>query len=204
MERDTRELILSAAEAVFADKGFDGARVKDIASQVGVTHAVIHYHFHTKRDLYQAVVDRMVGELVELATSIPREPYDPRLKLERFFYGFFDFAARHPSFARLVNLETGHGDQHYLLDLVREHLAPQYAKARGFVSAGITAGVFRQVDPEQLLTAIYGMIVSYFSDNPFIEAILGEEGLLEEAVLEHRRDVLMQMILRILLVNPPA
>jgi TetR/AcrR family transcriptional regulator len=204
MERDTREQILSAAEAEFAEKGFDGARVKEIAGRVGVTHAVVHYHFHTKRDLYRAVVDRMVGELVDLATSIPREPYDPGPKLERFFYGFFDFAVRHPSFARLANLETGGRDERYLLDLVSEHLAPQYAKARGFVNAGITAGVFRPVDPEQLLTAIYGMIVSYVSDNPFIEAMVGEEGLLEDAMLERRRDVLMQMILRIVLVNPPA
>ncbi len=204
MERDTREQILSAAEAEFAEKGFDGARVKEIAGRVGVTHAVVHYHFHTKRDLYRAVVDRMVGELVDLATSIPREPYDPGPKLERFFYGFFDFAVRHPSFARLANLETGGRDERYLLDLVSEHLAPQYAKARAFVQAGIAAGVFRPVDPEQLLTAIYGMIVSYVSDNPFIEAMVGEEGLLEDAMLERRRDVLMQMILRIVLVNPPA
>jgi hypothetical protein len=48
------------------------------------------------------------------------------------------------------------------------------------------------------------MIVSYVSDNPFIEAMVGEEGLLEDAMLERRRDVLMQMILRIVLVNPPA
>ena len=204
MERDTHEQILHAAEQVFAEKGFAGARVKDIASRVGVTHAVIHYHFSTKRDLYRAVVDRMVFELVDLATSIPREPFEPGPKLERFFYGFFDFAVRHPSFARLANLETGKGDQHYLLDLVREHLAPQYAKARGFVLAGIQAGVFRPVDPEQLLTAIYGMIVSYVSDNPFIEAIVCEEGLLEDAMLERRRDVLMKMIMRIVLVNPPA
>ncbi len=204
MERDTHEQILYAAEKVFAEKGFDGARVKDIAARVGVTHAVVHYHFRTKRDLYRAVVDRMVGELVDLATSIPREPIDPGPKLERFFYGFFDFAVRHPSFARLANLETGQGDQHYLLDLVREHLAPWYAKARRFIVAGIAAGVFRPVDPEQLLTAIYGMIVSYVSDNPFIEAIVGEEGLLEDAMLERRRDELMQMILRIVLVNPPA
>jgi AcrR family transcriptional regulator len=204
MERDTRESILCAAEAAFAEKGYDGARVKDIAGRVGVTHAVIHYHFHTKRDLYRAVVDRMVGELVELATSIPREPYDPRPKLERFFYGFFDFAVRHPSFARLANLETGGSGERYLLELVRDHLAPQYALARAFVLTGIQAGVFRPVDPEQLLTAIYGMIVSYVSDNPFIEAMVGEEGLLEEPMLERRRDELMQMILRIVLVHPPT
>jgi TetR/AcrR family transcriptional regulator len=204
MERDTREQILSAAEDVFAEKGFGGARVKDIAGRVGVTHAVVHYHFRTKRDLYRAVVDRMVGELVELATSIPREPYEPTPKLERFFYGFFDFAVRHPSFARLANLETGGGDEHYLIDRVREHLAPQYALARGFVRNGIAAGVFRPMDPEQILTAIYGMIVSYVTDNPFIEAMVGEEGLLEETRLERRRDELMQMILRIVLVNPPA
>jgi len=203
MERDTREEILSAAEAVFAEKGFDGARIKSSARRVGVTHAVVHYHFHTKRDLYRAVVDRMVAELVELATGIAPEPLAPMPKLERFFYGFFDFAVRHPHFARLANLETGHGDHAYFLALVHEHLAPQYNKARGFVMAGVQAGLFRPVDPEILLTAIYGMIVSYLSDNAFIEAMVGEEGLLEGAMLDRRRDELMKMILRIVLVDPP-
>ncbi|MFH1462906.1 MAG: TetR/AcrR family transcriptional regulator [Pseudomonadota bacterium] len=204
MERDTREQILTVAESVFAEKGFDGARVKDIAARVGVTHAVIHYHFNTKGDLYRAVADRMVGELLDMATSIPQEPLDPGPKLERFFCSFFDFAARHPHFARLANLETGDEGERYLLALVREQLAPQYQRARGFILRGVAAGVFRPVDPEHLLTAIYGMIVSYFGDSPFIAAITGGEGLLTEAALEQRRAELMRMILRTVLVNPPA
>ena len=203
MEPNTRERILSAAESVFAEKGFDGARIKEIAQRVGVTHAVVHYYYNTKQALYRAVVDRMVTELVELAVGIAPEPLEPIPKLERFFYSFFDFAARHPQFARLANLETGRGDQQYFLGLVREHLAPQYERARGFVRVGIQAGVFRPVDPDHLLTAIYGMIVSYLSDTPFLMAILGGE-VDSQDQLELRRDELMRMILRMVLVAPLA
>ncbi len=201
MERDTAEEILCSAEAVFAEYGYGGARIKEIAGRVGVTNAVVHYYFRTKEELYRAVLHRMVAELADLAARIAPEPLEPVPKLRRFFYGFFDFAARHPQFARLWNLEMGHSDQEFFLDLVREHLAPLYQRARGFLQHGVELGVFRPLDPGHLLTAIYGMIVSYFSDSPFLQAMLGEE-VMEGEMIARRRDELMEMILRIVLVDP--
>lgn len=201
MERDTRERILSSAEEVLAQQGFGGARIREIARRAGVTSAMVHYYFRTKEDMYRAVLDRLIAEMVDLAQRIAPEPIDPVDKLQRFFYGFFDFAARHRSIARLTSMETGHADQMYFLGLVDKHLRPLYLEARAFIERGIATGVFRPVDPEHLLTVIYGMIVSYFSDSPFLQVLLGSETT-EAARLARRRDELMSMILRVVLADP--
>jgi AcrR family transcriptional regulator len=56
--QDTQELILDAAEAVFANSGFDGATTRAIAEEAGVNPALIHYHFRSKERLFEAVFAR--------------------------------------------------------------------------------------------------------------------------------------------------
>ena len=61
--RETPELILDAAEAVFADSGFDGATTRAIAEAAGVNPALIHYHFKSKEQLFEAVFARRSEEI---------------------------------------------------------------------------------------------------------------------------------------------
>jgi AcrR family transcriptional regulator len=55
---DTRGSILDAAEALFAEGGYDGTSIRDIAQRANVQAAVIGYHFGTKADVFDAVVER--------------------------------------------------------------------------------------------------------------------------------------------------
>jgi AcrR family transcriptional regulator len=54
----TRSVLLDAAEAVFAEKGFTAATLDDIAQSAGYTKGAIYKHFATKEDLFLAVSDR--------------------------------------------------------------------------------------------------------------------------------------------------
>jgi AcrR family transcriptional regulator len=56
--QDTQEAILDAAEAVFANNGFDGATTRAIAEEAGVNAALIHYYFRSKERLFNAVFAR--------------------------------------------------------------------------------------------------------------------------------------------------
>ncbi len=56
--QDTQQLILDAAEAVFANTGFDGSTTRAIAEQAGVNAALIHYYFRSKERLFEAVFAR--------------------------------------------------------------------------------------------------------------------------------------------------
>ncbi len=61
--RETPELILDAAEAIFANSGFDGATTRAIAEDAGVNPALIHYHFKSKEQLFEAVFARRSEEI---------------------------------------------------------------------------------------------------------------------------------------------
>jgi AcrR family transcriptional regulator len=56
---DTKELLLQAALALFADKGFEGTSVRDIARSVGLSESVLYAHFSSKRAIFDAVFERL-------------------------------------------------------------------------------------------------------------------------------------------------
>jgi AcrR family transcriptional regulator len=58
MASATQEAILDAAEEVFASHGYEGAAMREIAKRAGVNQALLHYHFETKDNLYERVVER--------------------------------------------------------------------------------------------------------------------------------------------------
>ncbi len=56
---DTKELLLQAALALFADKGYEGTSVRDIARSVGLSESVLYAHFASKRAIFDAVFARL-------------------------------------------------------------------------------------------------------------------------------------------------
>ena len=68
------QAILAAAEQEFLAKGFDGARTTSIAAAAGVTHAMLHYYFRTKENIFERILDeklRLMGESVLAAFGDP-------------------------------------------------------------------------------------------------------------------------------------
>ena len=67
--RERREQLLDIGRALFADKGFDGTSVEEIADKAGVSKPVVYEHFGGKEGLYAVVVDREVRHLLERITQ---------------------------------------------------------------------------------------------------------------------------------------
>jgi AcrR family transcriptional regulator len=71
-EASARDRILDAAEALFADGGFDATPTSRIAERAGVPKGLVHYYFKRKPDLLEALVERLPDERVEPAAVVVR------------------------------------------------------------------------------------------------------------------------------------
>jgi TetR/AcrR family transcriptional regulator len=198
----SKDQILNAAESMFAEEGYAGARIKDIAERAGVTTAMVHYYFESKDNLFRAVLNQILADLILLAHSVAESL--PRVeRIRQFFLGFFDYSAKHHNFARLTAMAVGSNREHFE-NLVREFFRPQFKDGVRFISDGIEANEFQRVDPEQLLTSIYGMTITYFAESHFISVLLGKDSMSEE-MLAARRAALLDMIYKTLgIQSPPA
>lgn len=72
--QDTHAAIIRAAEEIFAERGYDRARLEDIAARVGIRRASLVYYYKTKRALYAAVLDRLLGDLLARYRDVLAKP----------------------------------------------------------------------------------------------------------------------------------
>ena len=83
-KQTTKDRLLDAAEQLFAEKGFDGASIRDLAAAAGVNVAAVNYHFQGKDNLYREVikrrfVDQRDASLAALASLLEKTDGQPAL-----------------------------------------------------------------------------------------------------------------------------
>ena len=188
-ERSTRELILDEAVACFAERGYDGTSLNDIAAGVGIRRPSLLHHFPSKEALYGDVFEQIMSDWLErvaLAVALPASGWD---KVEHVLRAGFALFEDHPDYVRLMRREALDGGIHLGIDLASV-LKPLFEAAAAHLASEMERGVFKTHDARHLLITGYGAILTYFSDAPFITDLLNTEALTPAAIQEHRDSVI--------------
>jgi AcrR family transcriptional regulator len=194
----TRERILDAAERLFAERGFEGATLRDVAARVGVRNPSLYNHFDSKEALYAAVLERGVGPVLRaLSTFVARGGADPSAVVA----SMMELLAARPNLARLVQHEALAGGQR-LSPLLREWVVP--VLARGQQMAQASAGdSWRAEEIPLLVLAMYQVVVGYFTVAPLYRELSGEDLLSPEALARQTRFV-TELVRRLYESRSPA
>jgi AcrR family transcriptional regulator len=140
----TRAEILDVATAVFADQGYSGARVDEIAARTRTTKRMLYYYFGSKEGLYLAVLERAYAGIRELEQQVDVEHLAPAEAMRQLAEITFDHHEAHPDFIRLVGIENIHRAEHLARSAVLDRLAsPALEVLSGILERGRAAGVFR-------------------------------------------------------------
>ncbi len=104
----SRAEILDVAEQIFADAGYSGARVDEIAARMSITKRMIYYYFGSKEELYVAVLERAYRGIREAERALSSSDLAPVEALREVAQLTFDHHHRHPAFIRIVAVENIH------------------------------------------------------------------------------------------------
>lgn len=192
---NNEQKILYAAEQEFIEKGFAGAKTTAIAQRAGVNHAMIHYYFRTKEQLF----NRLFEEKINLLTNNLYPPFlDKDLPLiERIKNGIsshFDFLAENPGLPRLVINEIISNPER--LKFFRSKIKALADNLKNTLQTELNelseAKTINPITANDLILDIVSMNLMVFIIYPLIDGILSDG---REQFIEHRKQENINVIL---------
>jgi AcrR family transcriptional regulator len=199
----TRAEILAAATREFADRGYAGGRINEIAARTRTTKRMIYYYFGGKEQLYVAVLEQAYAGIRALEQKVDVEHLDPVGAVRELASLTFDHHEAHPDFIRLVSIENIHRAEHIRRSTALPGLAePALAVLGTILRRGREAGVFRDdVDALDVHQVISAYCIFRTANRHTFGAVLGRD-LLDPARRDHQRRMLGDLVVRFLAAGP--
>ena len=191
----TRAEILDVATSEFADRGFAGARVDEIAAKTSTTKRMIYYYFGGKEQLYVAVLERAYKRIRGLEQQLDVEHLDPVQAVRELAGLTFDHHEAHPEFIRLVSIENIHRAEHIARSEALSGLANPVLDVLGrILERGRDAGLFRDdVDALDVHQVISAYCVFRTANRHTWRVLFGRD-MLDPDRREHQRQVLGDLV----------
>ena len=189
---EMREAILREATQLFADQGYEGTSLNDIAAGVGIRRPSLLHHFSSKDSLYEEVFETMLSEWFDRLDSAVLQPGDGWQKFSGVIAAGFDHFAGNPAYVRLMRREALDGGHRLAIDLTAV-VKPYVESAVTWLNEEMSRGTFRQHDARQVVVSAYGALLSFFSDYPFLSGLFPNSET-DEALLTERRDHVLSFL----------
>ena len=168
----TRDRILAAGEAGFAERGYAGTSLRDVANAVGIRIPSLYNHFDSKSDLYKAVLSNAIAPITDVLERVndgrlSREPRD-------VIAAMMDVFRDRPNVPKLIQYELLSGGEQLAL-VLDESVQPALV---GGAAALEQASARSHWKPEQrplLLLAFYNLLIGHFTTAPLLRILTGDD-----------------------------
>ena len=192
----TRKAILTAAETVFAEHGFDGARIDTIADVSGYDKKLIFRYFGDKLGLYVEVLRHADQEMRELQAAMLAQVFEEETtaSFATAIGTIFDYLVDHPRFLRILTWEMAEGWQ-TSAKIISEHDRGDVEQLRPLLSKAQRAGRLRSsFVPVIQLTMVLQICQSYLAFRPLYQMLLPGEDVSSADALARAREYIVALL----------
>lgn len=195
-EENTEQLILQAAETEFLEKGFTLAKTTEIAKKAGVTHAMLHYYFRTKENLFEQVFRQKIYLIAGALDTVFDRRLSFKQQLANLIRTHFEFLRVNPRlpFFLLNEVYLDEKRRRICFSILMPVLRRVYVNLTAALDAAVQRGEVRLMRASDLMVSIVSLNIMGFVAQPVMQAVLNLD---DEAMLQfitHRMEENLETI----------
>lgn len=159
-KRESLENILKVAGKSFAESGYHGVSLQEIAEDAGVSKSLIFYYFKDKKSLYEALIKRSVELILLHLKEALQLKKDPPEKISAFIQNYFELLLHEENLIRLLARETSNPESP-LATYVINQSRKMIDILTSIIEEGIKKKFFRKVNARLAAISLFGMLTTY-------------------------------------------
>ncbi|HXJ34969.1 MAG TPA: TetR/AcrR family transcriptional regulator [Candidatus Eisenbacteria bacterium] len=196
-----RAAIIVAAEQIFAEQGYDRARLEDVAQRVGVRRASLVYYFKDKAELYATVLDHLLHELFARYQRVLVGGGPIEQRIEGLVDVWVDFVHHRPALLRILLREMADGVSEHSRPVADSTLPPTLAVIKA-ISEGHETAALRTINPLHLIMTLAGTSAFLLLGQTIVAPLAARE-YWTDVTPEQHHDILLTIMRRLLGTRGP-
>ena len=169
-DKNTEQAIFQAAEEIFMEKGYAATKTTEIAKKAGVNHAMIHYYFRTKENLFTIIFKNKVELLANSIFSVSSKNRSFSEIITMAIDSHFDFIRENHKLALFIVNEINNNESNN--QIWKEIAIPVFSKVmesiKEMVHTEISTGKIRPIDPVNFMITILSLNIFVFVAQPLL------------------------------------
>jgi AcrR family transcriptional regulator len=191
---NTENQILIAARDVFIAKGFEGARMQEIADQAGINKALLHYYFRSKEKLFDAVFSEVAANLFPAMKKIIEAELGIKEKITFFVKMYLKTLHENPFIPAFVINTLNTNPERFLSYFRKSGLNPLLLQKQ--IEDEAALGLIRMVKAEHLVVNVIAMCIFPYVARPIVQNIFTMNDEAFNSYLESRETEIVEFILK--------
>jgi TetR/AcrR family transcriptional regulator len=193
---------VAAAEEIFAQHGFQGASIADIADRVGISKQNLLYYFPTKEALYKRVLDGVLDEWLGRMSALADAGSDPETALRGYIAAKLQYSRERPAGSRVYANEIISGAPLFGEE-IRRRVVPALRAQAETLNRWVTDRRIEPIDSLHLMFVLWAMTQTYADFSRQMELVMGKEALGREDFTA-AEELVTRVVLRALGIAAPA
>jgi TetR/AcrR family transcriptional regulator len=190
---NTETQILIAARDVFISKGYEGARMQEIADKAGINKALLHYYFRSKENLFDAVFSEVAVQLFPAIRQLIESELAIKEKISFFVKIYLQALHENPYIPAFVINTLNTNPDRFLKYIKKSGLNPMHLQQQ--IDDESSLGLIRKIKAEHLLVNTLGMCVFPFVARPIIQSVFGMNEDEYQQYLDSRQTEIIDFVL---------
>ncbi len=198
-KHNSKQAILDAAEEEFLEMGFHGAKTSSIAKRAGVTHAMLHYYFSTKENLYDVFISQKLQEVKNIMfPALLEEGVDFIDRVRTVIDKQFDYIQKHPYLPRFMLNEVLLKPERFneLISNILQYDIEKFAIIQQEIDTASNEGKINFISLPNLIIDILSLNIISQVMAPVVIGVMPGVGFDKNEFIENRKKEIIETITR--------